>query len=323
MATGTGSNNFNNNIGTNSRNGLVIDTTGIVILNKVNASGNAGNGQGVLVGDTMAAGNVTVNGGVFNSNYYGLQIYSSGTIIVSHISASNSINIGVILQNQVDASGTKSITVTHSQFNNNTGTGLYVRSYGLITLNNIDASNNREGANLDNTSLTPTVKGVNILSSLGLNSFNHNDENGLNINSTGNVVISGVTANYNNANTLTYNSQGGIWVDTYQAGLGTGTITLTNVQTLNNADNGVFINSGGNVSINSTVSLLNGLYDGFFGIKAYTQNHNFSILGSVVSLNGDSGIYASVGPSGLFSLSTTSYFGNNLTTPGYNIQIVH
>jgi hypothetical protein len=319
LTTGSGSNNFNNNAGLNSRNGLVIDTKGAVIINKVNASGNASNGQGVLVGDTMTAGNVTVNGGNFNSNYFGLQIISTGTITVNNISASHNTNISVILQNLADVSGTKSVTVTRSKFNNNTGYGIMVRSYGLITFNNIDASYNRIGAVLDNTSLTPTVKGVNILSSLGLNSFNYNDGNGLNITSMGNVVISGVTANYNLGNIVALNI-GGIWVDNSS---GAGTVTLSNVNALNNSFNGIFINSNGNISINSTRSLLNGLSGGYFGIKALAYNRNISITGSLVSLNGDSGIFAAVGPLGFFSLSTTSYFGNNVTTPGNNIQVIH
>ena len=319
LISGTGSNNFNNNAGLDTRNGLVINTTGLVILNNVNASGNGGNGQGVLVGESKTAGNVTVNGGIFNSNYYGLQIVSSGTITVNKISTSGNTNIGVILQNQADASGTKSITVTHSKFYNHAGTGLYVRSYGLITLNNIDASYNGAGADLDNTSLTPTVKGVNILSSLGSNTFSYNDENGLTINSMGNVVISGVTANYNYGNHIALD-KAGIWVDN---STGSGTVKLTNVNALSNSFNGIFINSNGNISISSTKSLLNGLSGGSFGIKALAYNHNISIIGSVVSLNGDSGILAAVGPSGLFTLSTTSYFGNNVVFPGYNIQVVH
>ncbi len=130
------------------------------------------------------------------------------------------------------------------------------------------------------------------------------------------MIITGVTASFNE---LGY----GIYVD--NIGVLNAPVTLTKTTTNYNGDDGVYIASSGTVTLNSAVSMFNGVDDpGTPGIEA---RNGFTILSSnpacrttfnnsVAIGNGAYGIrLVKNGGSSLFT--NTLYFGNNASDDGY------
>ncbi|MBN1265063.1 MAG: right-handed parallel beta-helix repeat-containing protein [Anaerolineales bacterium] len=129
--------------------GIVIETqTGDVVLQDVEANGNAGVGAYV-----DATGNVTINSSTFNDNNTtatdgeqgGLQVFADGEVLLEDVQASGNLDGDGAW---VEADG---ITVHGGSYNNNTspaseyGNGLYLESDGgPIYLQGVEASGNEE-----------------------------------------------------------------------------------------------------------------------------------------------------------------------------------
>ena len=318
LASSTGGNSFSNNHGTHD--GLDISTQGAVTLNKVTASGNAdATGVFLLSGVTGYTGNVVINGGAFNGYLqdYGLQVYSNGTITVSDLVAEDNDIDGIILTNTYDTTGAKGITINRTWVYSNGGVGLAVDSYGLITVNGINALENTGlGVDLDNTyGAFTTPKGISILGSYGTSNIAGNGNTGLFIRTKGNVSVTKLNANSN--------SFYGIDIDNFQAAVGKGTVSLSYITVSNNIGRGISIESNNAVSLNNVNVLFNGA-TGSRGIGVWTHDHNLTITGSLISGNGTYGLIAYLG-SGKFTMSNTFYFGNSVFSPGFytNIDINH
>jgi hypothetical protein len=206
---------FSNNTG--AQGGLMAYSARAITLNGVQADANP-NGYGVEINncliDCLGSGNVsilsTLGPNSMSSNQYGLWIESAGSVLVNGATASNNSNwilgvSGVWIQNYYTPG--KTVTVNQGNFNYNNGTGLYVKSAGVITLNNIGASSNlgSPGNGLflrnDGFGVTP---GVNILSTSGINQFNGNTRWGLYVSSNGNITLSKMIASDNGAGGYTY-----------------------------------------------------------------------------------------------------------------------
>jgi hypothetical protein len=148
---------------------------------------------------------------------------------------------GVYLDNHLAASA-KSITIKGvNTFNGNYESGLYVQSKGVIAAANVSASDNiiGTGANLDN--------GYGVAAALtltGTNVFTGNGDDGLYVNSAGNVGLAKVYASGNGVEGLDVTSTGGAVAVTCgsfinNTGFGVrastpGTLTLTSVLTAGN-----------------------------------------------------------------------------------------
>jgi hypothetical protein len=178
---------FSNNTG--AQGGLMALSARAVTLNGVQADSNP-NGYGVYIDNCglptpcEGSGNVsilsTLGPNSMSSNQYGLWIESAGSVLVNGATASNKSNwilgvSGVWIQNYYTLG--KTVTVNQGNFNYNNGVGLYVKSAGVITVNNIGASYNTttygEGLVLRND-VVGVTSGINILSTLGNNQFNGN-----------------------------------------------------------------------------------------------------------------------------------------------------
>ena len=249
---------FINNGDTVTDKGLEINAMGNVTLQNVIATGNRG--VGVQVNNTFSdtAATVQVLGtNVFNGNLAdGLLIRSDGNITLNNIIADGNINgDGVDISNTTSSTNaTITFTGTNS-FRGNTLNGLYARSTGAITLTNITANNsvNANGVVLDNRSVANA--GVTLT---GTNNFNGNNTAGLSILSNGAVSLANITANGNKTSR-------GVSIDNCNysgvACLGSGNVTLTGTLIFtNNGDNddGLYINSGGNVAIENVTATGNG-----------------------------------------------------------------
>lgn len=256
-------NQFNNNT---LADGLYIRTTGRLVLNNIAASGNGKNG--IFYSNPANTNNTNLNTIATNNNQFsGLFVYSKGPVTGYGISAnqngyalSAATDAAVYISNSPSTTGTSSVVISRSQFNENYATGLRVYSNGNITVNNIQAIGNRtiapvpprvDGVYLYNVT-SPFAVSVRVLSSLGSNRFDNNRDYGLHIFARQNITISKATANANGvvdpaairsgmnlvvtAPTsvinfscvgVTSNGLHGIWVE-YRALGGTGKLVLLN-----------------------------------------------------------------------------------------------
>ncbi len=101
-------------------------------------------------------GNVTINNvSISGASGNGLTVSTKGNIHVHDVQSNNNTADGASLDNCVQSgpscTGSGSISVDTSTFNNNTvGDGLFADSNGAITLTKVTASANKWGAGLDN-----------------------------------------------------------------------------------------------------------------------------------------------------------------------------
>jgi len=255
-ATLLGANWFNGN----ADYGLSIQTYGAVLLNNITANNNT-SGNGLLVDNHNGLATlpkpITLNGvNNFNNNGSGINLQSIGIITLNNITANaNTLGGGAYIQNDSATPATATspgvFIKGSNSFSNNTAvgaTGLWIVSFGVITLNNINANNNGDyGALLTNFNTASVSKAVTIT---GVNNFNSNTNNyGLYIDASGSVILTRVTANNN--------GDDGIWVITPK------TITLTCGFAYNNTSNGIYLHStgGGLVTVKGYYAFLNGAND--------------------------------------------------------------
>jgi len=230
----------------NGGNGLVINTRGAVTLNKIEAMRNSTGGAGID-NDGGTAG-VTISSGRFNENSGGdgLNVSSKGAIKLTDIQANNNVGRGAALDNQL---GTAGVTITanpnsNNTFNENSGHGLFIRSKGIVLVNDIDAGKNSgNGVNIDTCiagATDCTAKGnVTLANAAGRWSwFGENTGDGLNINAGGNIAITRADANNNGSTNASLTANG----------LGTVSIQQGN---FNQGTDGLFVTAGGMVTLNN------------------------------------------------------------------------
>lgn len=240
----TGLNKFTDNSG----DGLNINSKGAVTLNSVNASDN-GN-QGLYINNTGGTGGVTLTGtNTFISNTAdGLRITTNGAIKANNVTASNNVNgNGAFILNS-GAATPMGVTFTGTNvFNNNTTQdGLYIQSLGAITLNNVTANGNLEGAYLNNNTGTASV------TLTGTNTFNNNTNDGLNVQSDGVVNLMRITGDDNGGDGLSVGTTGPVTLTCgsfnlnglYGWAISASTLTIKGVFTAGNGS-GDFINTSG------------------------------------------------------------------------------
>jgi hypothetical protein len=234
---------FNGNDG----DGLVIQSDNTVTTKNLIANGNGG--IGVLIDNdnntTLAPDkSVSMTGfKQFNGNgYEGLKIISKGLITLSNLTAEHngvtSASPGVSIDN-TGSSLKQGVTITGtSYFVDNTGDGLSVKSYGAITVYNLNAfDNDGNGVSLDNcgkttlsgkfvcnTNAAPRAVLINGSSNL---LWNHAD--GLNVLSAGTITTYSLTADQNTSNGVTLdnslNTTGSYGISMYGTNYFTGNVT--------------------------------------------------------------------------------------------------
>jgi hypothetical protein len=318
-ASSTGGNSFNYNV---SHDGLDINTQGSVTLNKVTASYNTG-ATGVYLyyynSGYFPVGSVIINGGSFNGSggypqAQGLIVLSKNTITVNDLVAEGNVNDGITLTNISDTTGAKGITANRTRVIANGGSGLVVTSYGVITINTVDARVNADnGVNLNNAyGAFPTPKGISVLGSYGSGSIIENNSTGLFIRSYGNVVVSKLSASFN--------SNHGIDISNFS---GKGTVSLSYVTANSNAHRGILIYSNNAVTASYITALYNSNGTTWSALYIDTNSHNLTISNSLISGNGYYGVWGVMGATGIFKITNSFYFGNCTFIGSYNIYITH
>jgi hypothetical protein len=259
-----GSNTFN----LNDTHGLYVTTYGSMLISNLTANGNGGGaafGSGAYLDncsyngstcDVTVPKSITLSGYVRTSDNLddGVYISSLGAVSLSNIIANGNNSNGVEVDNSYNPLVLQNITLKGNNFlNENTDSGLYVMSYGSISMSNLTANwNGENGAYLNNcdgsspgfgcTALT--VKGITLS---GVNSFIGNQDNGLYFDATGSVSLARVTAEDNGSAA----GEDGI------KGYSGANITLTCSHTINN-----LFGSGYDLAAFATLSL-KGFYSNF------------------------------------------------------------
>jgi hypothetical protein len=269
------------------------------------------NQNGAVLDNSSGTGGVTVSSSTFYNNYRstpvaGLFIETNGAVLLNQVSATTNSGYGAFIT--VNGPSTAAVAVNKSVFSQNYNDGLKVVSLGSITINGITANDNYSGGSgvvLDNSAGTGTVS---VLATLGANTFNGNNTNGLAISSSGAVVINSVTANDNSGGV-------GIGVLNSTAAAGAGTVTITGAIVKHNYNNGIAVTSRGVTTLSSIEAISNSISPDNAGIDIFTNGYNAVVQNSVVSGNGQYGIIASVGAGHTLTVKKTYYMGNNRGTP--------
>lgn len=245
----------------NDGDGLCINASGAVTLQNlayVGNNGQSGSGNGASI--LNESGNVTITGAAidnpiyFNDNHdYGLYIVSNGSVAVSKIEAVNNGTMGFYVD--VTNLAGKTVGITNGKFNDNDSSGLEVYAKGNITLNTVEAVNNDNyGAFLDNclqvgsTGVCLGTGTITVNAPISFtNSFNQNINDGLHIESKGNISLTNINANQN------YEGFGAYLRNSFTGSAGTVTITATTDQfnyfSSYNAKTGLVVDSFGNINL--------------------------------------------------------------------------
>lgn len=224
-----------------------------------------------------------------NADTTGLEVSTTGDIVLENITASNNQGNGAELY----AGGDITLNGSNS-FNGNTETGLYAEAGGNLTANNVTADGNDSvGAELY------AAGDVNLA---GNNSFSGNADTGLYAEAGGNIT----------AENLTTSNNDGAGAEL----LASNNISLTGDGVFNaNSGSGVIVDAGGDASLESLEATGNGEY----GAEVYAQGNvtlggssqfeNNGYSGLLVDANGDVTIDN-------LSANANGDYGAEIYTPG-------
>jgi putative surface-exposed virulence protein len=193
--------------------GLNVNSKGNISLTNVDANNNAG--YGANLNNLPGKGGVTITGpsaddrNTFDNNTaFGLQVLSNGAVTVKYLQANDNDNYGANINNST-AITPLAVTITTADFGNNSetiaGYGLSVQSIGAITLFEVFASSNGDsglgitgnGMRLDNCVTNGTACTGSGLVSLTSSGAWDNNGYGIDIQSTGEIKLSDISAGYN------------------------------------------------------------------------------------------------------------------------------
>jgi hypothetical protein len=215
--TFTGVNSFDHN----GNVGADVYSSGPITISQVNASHNGD--VGLILDNcaydaltlhnctTLMPFNVTINGPatIVNNSGTGLYITTTGAVSLKNITSSFNEGEGTQIFNNYHLLAPRSVTIGGTNvFNGNSYDGLYLFSYGAITLSNTTADDNGQlgsfgyGVYLDNTGYDSGLGGATVITRqpvklTGINTFNNNYYNGLNVESAGAIFVSNLSASDN------------------------------------------------------------------------------------------------------------------------------
>jgi hypothetical protein len=267
----------------NNKNGLNLPfVEGSIEISSSDFEDNGHNGA-YLFNCGCTISDIMIDTSSFDDNgWNGLEAYAYGEIELDDVTADGNGDNGAYLDN---TNGSGNITVENSQFNDNGDDdnehGLWIESNGDVSLDDVTASNNYyAGASLGSYDYDSLIGGNVFIS---YSTFNQNGVNGnwdgLDVFAGGNVTLDNVTASEN--------GYAGAWLGgTYNDIPISGTVTILDSTFNDNDDQGVYIDSVGNIFIDPSSFNNNGDY----GIEAYSDG-NITILDATVNGNGEDGAY--------------------------------
>lgn len=273
--------------------------------------------------------NLSLNDLIFSGA--GATLSTTGNININDVEVKNHAGIGLSLTSLAGLAS--NVTVSNSNFHNNTSTGLAITSnsvVGNVKLTNVIASSNGGlGANISMPVGAGTV-------SISASTFNENASTGLNVDLLGNgdVNVSHVTADQNNIGAILQTSHGDINLDNSQfsqnqldglQALASGSISADTITVSQNDSLGVLAAAGylsagptGNITINT------GTFDNNSNDALVAQAGGSITLAQVTVNNNQSGgssqaaAMLSAGSSGNISISESAFSNNR--NDGLNAQ---
>lgn len=293
-------NGFQNNVIT----GLIINATGKVTLNNVEAAGNGVNGAQVL-NNILGSADVIISNSYFDDNLvsgFGLHINSLGAITLNKGSSSGNFLEGAFIDNfGAQLVIKKAITIRNFVFDNNGSDGLNVLSNGAIGISNLSASGNGgNGASLQNETGTGFV---NLLVTTGtINQFSNNGGYGLYISSNGATALSRVYALDNADYGVTINNQGSL------TGGGV-TISGGEMSGSGNMNNGLIIITSGTVTLGSVTASNNEGWGASISVQALVSNTKATAISRSI-FNNNAGYGLNIQSNGAITLNGVSAKGN-------------
>ncbi len=302
----TGVTSFSGNGNGNGDDGLYITSKGNVNLVDLVATGNRDEGVEIQNTASKTSGTVQIDGtNLFTGNKgVGLLIRSKGDVLLANLTSQGNGGDGVNIANHTSTTNAVVTITGANDLSGNTSDGLYVRSKGTITLENVIADNNKKdsGARLDNDEAGAVG---NIVIS-GTNSFSGNNDWGLMVYSRGDLVFENVSADNNK-------TQDGAYLDN---DAGTGDVNINGVNSFSgngngSGDDGLYVTSKGNIELNQ--------------VAAYASPDRIIAegnKGSGVRLDNDSGIGSVLVGGFGNSISNNAYDGLWVSTHG-NVDIYH
>jgi hypothetical protein len=286
--TFTGTNTFSSN----HVNGLSILSLGLISASNLNASYNA-TGRGASFDNHLGTGGVTLTGTIgFDSNPQGTGLYilSRGAIMINSITAFSDGNgageYGVYLDNSGGSAQPVTLNGTN-ETDSNYDSGLFIKSAGLVTINNLTAITNgitggTHGYGLEISNAVANT-GVTLA---GSNTFSNDYSGGLSVYSKGPITLNNVSASQST-------TAGAIGASLNNLASLPGspkniTITGTNNFNDNNSD-GLDIQSYGVISLSNVTS-------------------DYSINGSGASLDNSTGTT----PESVMLTGSNEFYGNHV-----------
>ena len=270
----------------NTLNGYTIVTKGPVTITNLDSYNNDALGGLINNSTALSAAPVTINvlvpasteNGYSYNEKGGLEIHSRGAVTLSRMGISDNQGDGLYINNIPVSGAGVPVSVSDSSFihnrvghwegnnwvgddSNSYEDGLYIESKGVVTLTNIAAEDNDGyGVYIDNDKEGATA-GVTINAGAGQgNAFQGNHLDGLNIMSMGPVTLTNIYASNNlivdedndtvggGFGVYIFNENGAVTIR--QAGSWGGNNYSTNGNTFKiNAQNGLYIYSGGSVNV--------------------------------------------------------------------------
>jgi len=304
--------------------GISITAKGSVLLNKVTAGYNAGNGIYIKNEAGTYSRPVTISNSSANYNGYtgatdnnkkGIYVLSAGQITLSGVTASGNSHTGTYLENTTltypATQVYQGVTVLKSTFDNNDACGLDIRTRRKITLTSINASENsyRGVSAYNNFSEVHSAIVVN-----GTNRINHNGRSGsyhgIGLESSGPVTISGITAAWNTVN--------GLYIYT------TASVIGSNIQVIGNSGYGVEIDSSGLVTLTGITALQNGTTSNYSGVYVYNPAGKVRVNSGLIMGNGAYGlrIHVAIPATDAYVAPGVVVFGNDVVAPYEAMQIL-
>jgi hypothetical protein len=223
---------------------------------------------GAYVDNRNGIGGVTVkstttNGtpSFYHNNFNGLTIRSSGSVTLSNVHALQNGADGANISNHARTNSvtvnTTGISLT-SSFSYNTKFGLFIQSRGLVVIKNSGRmymrDNGYSGAYIDNRTYFASAVNISRVE------VNNNIMKGIEIHSTGNVVLNNILAIHNLENGVYVDNCD--WDDELSVCNGIGNVTLSGSLGANtisdNGATGLAVYSNGGISVNKLFAIQNG-----------------------------------------------------------------
>ena len=304
--------------------GLEVLTKGNITYNKGSANDNI-NAKGASLESypSIGAKNITITGVQFNSNYgTGLYARVNGNITLTNVSASYNIGENVVDDYAKGAdlnncpSGdctlpvkTGNIVVKNGDFSGNNDSGLFIDTYGNVTLTTVTANDNVSyGAFLGDFGL------ANVVAISGMSTFYNNGDSGLEVYSTGAITLTNVDAAQNQGDGANLDNTYAVlpanvslfctlsnwtnWFGQNEGGNGLeiqtkGAVVVNKIDASNNSGTGLVI-SNQNVTILGNVTVNAGWFYQNSGYGLLINTKGVTIINSIVANENSGGSGASI-----------------------------